>query len=211
MTNPIRDVRLFENPVLELFTMTPWYVIPIVWIPLVLTNLLKASNQITFIEILLCFSIGISVWTLTEYILHRFAFHGETLWLSDSRHGIFIHFLLHGIHHAFPSDPKRLVFPPLLGLVLLKIFFIPIFSSFLPEKQFPALLAGGITGYILYDMTHYFVHHLDLNKSKKKHTIFDYFISLKRYHMYHHYRDDTHGFGVSSKLWDVVFGTKLLL
>jgi hypothetical protein len=41
MTNPIRDVRLFENPILERFTMTPWYLIPLIWLPIVLANLFK--------------------------------------------------------------------------------------------------------------------------------------------------------------------------
>ena len=84
--------------------------------------------------------------------------------------------------------------------------FIPLFGSFLPEREFPALLAGGITGYIIYDLSHYFVHHLSV-EGKKKSPLIKFFRNLKRYHMYHHYKDDTKGFGVSSKFWDVIFGT----
>ena len=32
---------------------------------------------------------------------------------------------------------------------------------------------------------------------------------MKSYHMQHHYKNGTVGFGVSSKLWDVAFGTEL--
>jgi sterol desaturase/sphingolipid hydroxylase (fatty acid hydroxylase superfamily) len=30
---------------------------------------------------------------------------------------------------------------------------------------------------------------------------------LKQYHLRHHYKDDDVGFGISSPLWDYVFGT----
>ncbi len=34
LINPIREVILFESPILERFTKTPWYAIPIIWTPL---------------------------------------------------------------------------------------------------------------------------------------------------------------------------------
>lgn len=31
--NPVRDIIMFEKPYLEVFTKTPWYAIPITWLP----------------------------------------------------------------------------------------------------------------------------------------------------------------------------------
>ena len=52
---------------------------------------------------------GWLLWQLIEYSLHRFAFHARV----ESYWGITVHFLFHGCHHKFPTDPDRLVFPPL--------------------------------------------------------------------------------------------------
>lgn len=30
-----RQLRLFENPIFERLTITPWYVVPIVWVPII--------------------------------------------------------------------------------------------------------------------------------------------------------------------------------
>lgn len=36
VTSPVdRQLRLFENPILENLTITPWYVVPLVWIPII--------------------------------------------------------------------------------------------------------------------------------------------------------------------------------
>jgi dihydroceramide fatty acyl 2-hydroxylase len=61
------------------------------------------------------------------------------------------------------------------------------------------LMAGFIVGYLLYDMTHYATHHFPMRSGYAK--------FLKRHHMMHHYKDPATRFGVSSPLWDWVFGT----
>lgn len=57
-------------------------------------------------------------------------------------------------------------------------------------------------GYTAYDTCHYALHHIDTTKSKGS-----YFHQLQKYHNQHHFGGEEAGFGVSSKLWDVVFGT----
>ena len=44
------------------------------------------------------------LWTLIEYLLHRFVFHSEYV-LPDSKLLRYLHFALHGIHHMLPTDP----------------------------------------------------------------------------------------------------------
>lgn len=63
-----------------------------------------------------------------------------------------------------------------------------------------AVFCGGIFGYICYDLSHYFLHHRKLPSFMQ---------ATKTYHMQHHFMDFERGFGVTSRLWDRVFGTEL--
>jgi sterol desaturase/sphingolipid hydroxylase (fatty acid hydroxylase superfamily) len=60
--------------------------------------------------------------------------------------------------------------------------------------------AGFIFGYLCYDMIHYMLHHFSMRGNK-------FGLWLQQYHNLHHYANDDKGFGVSSPLWDVIFGT----
>jgi len=138
------------------------------------------------------------LWTLIEYILHRFLFHLDDK-LPDNSFSLMTHFLFHGIHHAFPMDKNRLVFPPVAAYPLYRLIKISVYFIF--WEYYQIVLAGVLTGYIMYDCTHYFIHH---NK-----PLLNYFRNLKAYHVAHHYNNPRRGFGVSNKLWDYVFDTVL--
>jgi 4-hydroxysphinganine ceramide fatty acyl 2-hydroxylase len=104
MINPPEAI-LFENKYLEKLTKTPWYVIPILWVPVIIYYLIY-SYQVLNVPLNFCvlfYVFGIFIWTMVEYILHRFLFHLDE-GLPDNKFVIFTHFLLHGIHHAFPMD-----------------------------------------------------------------------------------------------------------
>lgn len=94
--------RMFENDFLERFSRihpaTPF----VVWIPIALFVLVRAAFvwHVGVVSLTGLFLGGIFTWTLAEYILHRFVFH----WTNDTRWGKRVHFLLHGVHHEFPSD-----------------------------------------------------------------------------------------------------------
>jgi len=66
---------LFGN-FLEPLTKTPWYVIPIMWLPPVAygTYVARAGCSSTLEEAAYWF-LGLFLWTIVEYILHRFLFH----------------------------------------------------------------------------------------------------------------------------------------
>lgn len=103
LVNPVRDVWLFSNRFLELNSKTPAWIMPICWIPYHLWSLYnyEATPEVSFAV----FLYGILSWTLAEYILHRFMFHGEDNWMHyipDSNYVFTLHFMVHGIHHAFP-------------------------------------------------------------------------------------------------------------
>ena len=113
----MRDIVLFDNPLCEWLTRTPWYIVPIAWVPMVAYYLMESPCS-WIMNGLLVF-LGLFIWTLTEYVLHRFFFHAEDYWLPKNPKIFAYHFLIHGIHHAFPMDKFRLVFPvlPAYGLL----------------------------------------------------------------------------------------------
>ena len=95
-------VRLFDSPLLELTTRTKWYLVPLVWLP-VATYYLSLGVRLGLVTLLL-FLLGVLLWTLMEYGLHRYVFHSESRFKEQNRTLAMLHFLCHGIHHAFPMD-----------------------------------------------------------------------------------------------------------
>mmetsp|Transcript_15378 Transcript_15378/g.36498 ORF Transcript_15378/g.36498 Transcript_15378/m.36498 type:complete len:348 (-) Transcript_15378:420-1463(-) len=193
--------RFFEYDFMEFFSRTSWWAVPTVWVPVVLGVLAyTASLPIAAGAMALYYLAGLLFWSFLEYSLHRWLFHLDE-WVQFSTVTITLHFLLHGVHHLLPMDPMRLVFPPVLTLLLA----CPIYSAFrllLAEPEANCMLAGGLTGYMAYDLTHYYLHH-----SGK--PCLSYFRELKTYHLNHHYKNHHLGYGITSKVWDFVFGTVL--
>ena len=137
---------------------------------------------------------GVFVWTLTEYVLHRFVFH----LIPKSGWGRKLHFVLHGVHHLDPWDRTRLVFPPVGGILIMGAIF-GLWTLVLPVASVVAGFVGFVIGYITYDMTHYYTHH---GRPKSRWGKF-----LKTWHLAHHHKAWEAMYGVSSPLWDYVFGS----
>lgn len=194
---------LFDNYILENYlAKTPWYMAPIGQIPNIAYWLF--CNEVSLIPFILSFIWGLVAWSLMEYLLHRWVFHAEDHWyLPDNKYSRVFHFLMHGIHHCFPMDKYRLVFPPVNSYILFFTAFKPLYEFLFPALYLPGILIGTISGYIVYDVGHYMIHHSTPRKG--------YWRDLKIYHLQHHYKDGKAGFGVSSKFWDIVFRTELKL
>ena len=108
-----------------------------------------------------------------------------------------ITYLLHGNHHHYPRDRARLFMPPLPSLIISSAIF-GILYLFL-GKYALIFFPGFLLGYLLYGTMHYAIHAWN--------PPFKWLKPLWRNHHLHHYKDENHGFGVSSTLWDHVFGT----
>lgn len=188
---------LFGN-FLEPLSLTPWWVVPTVWLPFnFYIFYVGFMNQHWLISISY-WIMGLFVWTFVEYCLHRFLFHLDQ-YLPDHPAFLTLHFLLHGIHHYLPMDGYRLVLPPTLFIVLAYPFYKLVFYI-LPFYPACSGFAGGTLGYIMYDVTHYVLHHTKLP---------GYLQEVKTYHLEHHYKNYELGFGVTSKFWDVIFDTEI--
>ncbi|KAI9690270.1 MAG: fatty acid alpha-hydroxylase [Bathelium mastoideum] len=194
-----QSAPLFGN-FLEPLSKTPWWVVPTVWWPPVFYLSFVVSQSLSPIPLALYWIVGLCIWTIVEYGLHRFLFHIDSV-LPDNRVCLTLHFLLHGIHHYLPMDRLRLVMPPTLFVVLATPFYFLATNVFWYDwNAAMAVYCGGIFGYTCYDMTHYFLHHKNLPA---------YYRELKKYHLQHHFADYENGFGVTSRFWDRVFKTEL--
>lgn len=195
-SNKDESARLFKSDFLEMFTHVHWSVPLIVFVPIVSWLLYRASITpgLTTGFGALLFVAGLFIWTITEYVLHRYVFHYE----PTSAAGKYIHFMMHGVHHDYPNDSKRLVMPPSLSIPLASLFF-GLYYMILGSTYVYPFLGGFLVGYMLYDEIHYATHHAPL-----KNGIWQ---KLKHHHVLHHYHDPEKGFGVSSPAWDYVFGT----
>ena len=166
---------------IEINTKTPWWLIPICYVP-VFCYLITQFETSAAVSIALCIS-GTTIWTLAEYLLHRFIFHGEDNWMEYinlNNYIITAHFIIHGIHHAFPQDALRLVFPPFAGYNVIGGFVYLPMTLFLPYYLSQPLFFGALCGYIIYDLVHYFFHHSNPTDG--------WFKEMKVYHMQHHYK-----------------------
>lgn len=192
-------IQMFENPFLDWCSRIHWTYPLIIWLPIMFFSLYHAivGFDVKLSSVCLFFFIGILIWTLTEYLMHRFVFHYH----PTSEFGQKLHFLMHGVHHDYPNDSKRLVMPPVMSVLLSIPFFIGFYLIFNGQSAAFAAFAGIVFGYLVYDMLHYALHHV-----KWKNT---YFEALKKHHMAHHFVHPDAGFGVSSLFWDVIFRTEL--
>lgn len=199
VSNSPESVRMFKSDVLEALSKVHFSVPLFVYIPLIVFMTYRALFQVslpvlTYFEM---FFAGLFVWTFTEYILHRFVFH----YVPKADWALRIHFIFHGVHHDYPSDAKRLVMPPSASIPMaLALYFM--FNALLPTNYIFGFFPGFILGYLMYDMTHYAIHHFNFKGSFWK--------KIKQHHMLHHYSDPSKGYGVSSPIWDKVFRSDFL-
>ena len=187
--------RLFDNSFMDFFSRVHPAIPAIIFVPVVVGAIwLGADGGYGAGRLALLTILGVGIWTLTEYWLHRLIFH----WQPKFRGGDRLHFIIHGVHHDHPNDAMRLVMPPAASIPLAAIFFAAYSLIFGTPAAYP-LFAGLIIGYLYYDYTHYYLHHMtprtDLGKQ------------LREQHMRHHFQDHHYGFGVTSPLWDAVFRT----
>jgi len=188
---------MFKSPVLDKMSRIHWSVPLYLFVPVVLFFLYRSIFMLHLgaLTIGILFVCGVFAWTLMEYMLHRWFFHTEL----PGELGRRIHFIIHGVHHDYPNDTHRLVMVPSLSIPLAFIVYF-IFWALLGNALVAPLFAGIVAGYLVYDMTHYAIHHYGF-KSK-------YWLDLKVNHMKHHYQQPNRGYGVSSILWDIIFQSK---
>lgn len=186
--------RLFDNPVLESLTHTH-FAVPVSIFYAFASFLLYQNfnkNILPLNTTVGVFLLGFFVFTFVEYWVHRTVFHFE----PDTKLKEKLQ-LPHAIHHEYPKDKTRLAMPPVVTVVLASVLYA-LFWLLMRDYVY-SFLPGFLVGYSTYLCVHYTVH-----AYKPPHNFFKYLWVL---HAIHHYKDNKVAFGVSSPLWDWVFGT----
>jgi sterol desaturase/sphingolipid hydroxylase (fatty acid hydroxylase superfamily) len=187
--------QLFSNPVLEKLTRTH-IAVPVTIFFLYALGLCVWNIRYTDLQVGVTIALFFAGWltfTWVEYQVHRHLFHLETYttWRKNFQ------YMVHGVHHHFPKDKDRLAMPPLLSITIATLLLI-LLKLVLGDYVF-AFLPGFLVGYAFYLLIHYVVHvYAPPNNFLK---------TLWVNHSIHHYKEGDLLFGVSSPLWDYVYGT----
>lgn len=195
MLNRSKNLRMFAHPTLERFSHVHPVLPGLLFLPVVGYFLMRAvMHNVSWVGIVGGTLLGMLSWTLMEYLLHRVVFHFAPRNTWQER----IMFMLHGIHHDDPHDAMRLVMVPAVSIPL-ALFFYPLFTLLMGTELGAIFFAGFVLGYLGYDYSHFYIHHGRPNAWWGK--------LVRRHHYLHHHAHEASNFGVSTPLWDVVFGT----
>jgi sterol desaturase/sphingolipid hydroxylase (fatty acid hydroxylase superfamily) len=187
--------QIFDNPLLERLTRTHISV-PIGIFITISASLIFYGTQyagLGIMETVALFFTGLLLFSLVEYLVHRKVFH----MLTDTPAKANIQYKFHGVHHEYPKDKTRLAMPPILSVTIASVLVV-LFYLLMGSYTF-GFLPGFLTGYAAYLFVHYAVHAFRPPNNFLK--------VLWVNHGIHHYKNDELAFGVSSPLWDWVFGT----
>ena len=187
--------QLFKNPILERLTRThiavPLTIFFFYSVGLLYWNITHTSLN-AFLTIALFF-VGLIAFTWVEYNVHRYVFHLKPYTQLRAK----LQYTMHGVHHEFPKDKDRLAMPPLLSIIISTILLL-LLRLVMGDFVF-AFLPGFLVGYACYLGVHYMVHAYQPPKNFLK--------ALWVNHGIHHYKNGELVFGVSSPLWDYIYGT----
>ncbi|MBC7902369.1 MAG: sterol desaturase family protein [Gemmatimonadaceae bacterium] len=189
------QARLFESQYLEVLTKTHPAVIWGMYLPIIIGLLYwaRVKFHFTFGYMAMIFLGGMLFWTLFEYFFHRYVFH----FVSENPKAKKISYIIHGNHHEYPRDQERLFMPPVPSLILASVLFV--IQFFTLGDHVYLFYPGFILGYLIYGSMHFAIHAWN--------PPYKWMKPLWRNHHLHHYKDEHMGFGVSTTLWDRVFGT----
>lgn len=140
----------------------------------------------------LAFALGAFGWTLAEYGLHRFVFHGA----SARRLGAGEH----RRHHA-EVDYFAPWWQKALAAVAVAAGMLPLAVALAGAIPGAAFTLGFNATYLLYEVLH--------RRAHTRPPRGPYGRWRRRNHFAHHFMDPRRGQGVTTPLWDRVFGTRL--
>ena len=133
---------------------------------------------------------------MIEYGLHRYVFHAD---ISNA----VIRRLVNGFHaehHEMPRDADRLLVRTPYALGVSALLYGPVLILTADWFRAMGALAGIWLGFLYYEAVHYRVH-LTIGAA-------GLIGRQRKAHFHHHFRNPDQCFGVTTPLWDHIFGTK---
>jgi sterol desaturase/sphingolipid hydroxylase (fatty acid hydroxylase superfamily) len=145
--------------------------------------------------ILILLLFGFLSWGLLEYVLHRFVFHFE----AASIFGRNLVYSAHLTHHENPKSTEYLFANLQTSLPIATAYWLVAWVVLGTWRAASYPVIGLVAGYFCYESLHFLAHH-----GRSRLPLFRY---LKKYHLLHHYRTPDQRFGVTSPVFDLLFGT----
>jgi sterol desaturase/sphingolipid hydroxylase (fatty acid hydroxylase superfamily) len=141
------------------------------------------------------FGAGLLTWGLYEYSVHRWVLHREPRAEGFNLPGN----LTHLRHHADPNSLQRLNVQLSESVPVCVVYWLLAWALTGSWQAATHLFTGLIAGYFFYEYLDYQAHH---GTSRGRLTRY-----FRKYHLQHHHYDATVRYGVTSPLFDYLFGT----
>ena len=136
------------------------------------------------VETIAAFVLGLFLWTLLEYAIHGWIGHLSASFAAR----------LHAVHHR---DPHA-IFTIGAWLPLTVLYAAGI--GLLGLSPAMTVLSGTLCGFVVYEAIHYRIHFIRPRGRIER--------WLREHHLTHHQQMPNRCFGVTSPLWDIIFGTE---
>lgn len=140
--------------------------------------------------LLISFLSGVTLWTFMEYMLHRFLGHehkGKNFFKDE-------HSLHHQKVHYFAPAAKKIA-----AAAIVSVSLFVMLSLLIAWTSALAFIIGLMGMYGIYEYAHTRYH--------RKDPVAKMFIVLRKHHFYHHFHQPKMNHGVTTRIWDRVFGT----
>jgi sterol desaturase/sphingolipid hydroxylase (fatty acid hydroxylase superfamily) len=132
--------------------------------------------------------IGLWMWTLLEYGIHRWVYHRVPYFIR-----------LHDAHHRKPR--AYIGAPPGIGIAaILGVIYLPL--ALANPMVASGLTTGVLLGYLGYQLVHHAAHFWRPARG-------GYLYRARLRHSQHHYHHELGNFGITTGFWDQAFGTDL--
>lgn len=188
-------IRLFRNDLLERLTLVSPPAFALTWAVFLALALYAGWGATSLSVSIMLVLLGVLIWTLFEYAMHRFIFHLK----PTSAVGRWLIFLTHGNHHAAPGDRYRNIMPPIVSLVLSGAIWWAFWMLLGPTGS--VLYLGFGIGYVVYDAIHFACHQLPMRGPILR--------QLRRHHIRHHHAKQEGNYAITAIFWDRLFGTDI--
>lgn len=198
-----KPVRLYDSWWMEFLTLSPWYV-QMTYSVGVWAIARRALAHMTLAQYLQIAVPALFVWTLFEYVMHRYALHVDNALPDYGQRWFAWHFTNHGVHHYLPMDVKRTGAPPITVMTQTPVLWF-LFSLGGPVGE--AIFSGTFAGFMFYEQFHMLLHMMP--NLWQPWRVLDHYGIMKQYHLKHHYKNYEMGYGVTTKIWDKVWGTEM--
>ncbi|MGB3796482.1 MAG: sterol desaturase family protein [Alteraurantiacibacter sp.] len=186
---------LFENSILEKLTVisATWFIVTwAILLPLIAVIGWGAAEPVQGFALVCA---GLLVWTLFEYVAHRYVFHWEPR--SDLLKRLV--FVIHTNHHLEPNDRLRNLMPPVVSIPVAACIWALFYAVGGAAATWAFL--GFMIGYTGYDLTHYACHQWKMQGRLGK--------AMKRHHMRHHFTQEPGNYAITAIFWDQVLGSSV--